>query len=337
MNNARQAGARQVAQRGADRPPDDAQPPPDAAPQVNAPAPQAEDERDNPVQNLMRPPPQVPRPRPDLAGNEPNSVADIISTLKLLDRFEPEARDLDPALVQCHFDPQQIFNVLFRYYRFRFQDIALANDSPVGFNAQIIPCARRVAIVTINAITNKLIIANRTDGLPINNLPNPVGPPKGFLYPAVAAAVIAAVGKTSPIWSGDQYFTPDLNDAIPAFVDDQNNAVNNIHIFPAAPGADTVIARFCSAGSIPMRTTDWKIPGGTPHWLLVRENVNGRYTGSVHPDVHPDNFDPPNTLLAIMCSCTNLNPAQTRYIVMKSIAYTTVWTLVQQAYEQSSG
>jgi hypothetical protein len=187
----------------------------------------------------------------------------------------------------------------------------------------------------VNAIVNKLIIANRTDGLAVANLNNPVGPPKGFLYPALAAAVIAATGKTSPLWSGDQFFIPDLNNAIPAINDHAGNAIVNIHQFPANPGQDNIVNRFCNAGKIPLRSTDWKIPGGTPHWLFVRADNNGRTTGYVMPDVHPDNFDPANSVLASVCASTAQAPAGTRYVIMKSVATTTLLSLISEAYEES--
>merc|ERR1712176_1565084 len=106
-----------------------------------------------------------------------------------------------------------------------------------------------------------------------------------------------ATGKTSPKWSGDQFFIPSLDDAVPALNDSEGNAIANVHQFLAAPGIDMIVQRFCAAGKIPLRSTDWKIPGGTPHWLVVRDANNGRLNALVAPDVHPDNFDPPNTLL----------------------------------------
>jgi hypothetical protein len=324
---------RDVSQSGADRNADNAPPATGTAPAAQE-APQQTDERQTRTEPMIRPPPTVPRP-----SEEPSSSVNPLSTtlakLDLLERFEPEARNLNPALVQIHFIAQKVYDQLFEYYQWRFTDIAYATESTIAYIAQIDASADRVAQVTLNAIVNKLIIANRTDGMPVANLTTPVGPPKGFLYPALAAAVIAATGKTSPLWSGDQFFIPDLNNALPAVNDFQGTAIANIQTFPANPGQDNIVARFCNAGKIPLRSTDWKIPGGTPHWLLVRYDNNGRITGYVMPDVHPDNFDPPNSVLAAIAASTNQDRAATRYVIMKSIATTTVLSLASEAYEEN--
>jgi hypothetical protein len=282
---------------------------------------------------MERPPPTVPRP------TEERSVpiaplTQTLNKLNLLERFEPEARDLNPPLVRPHFIAQQVYNQLFGFYLWRFTDRAYASDSTIAYVAQINNSAVRVAKVTVNAIVNKLIIANRTDGFPVGNLANPTGPPKGFLFPALAAAVITATGKTSPLWSGDTFFIPDLNNAIPAFDDHLGNAVNNIHQFPANPGQDIILTRFCNAGKIPLRSTDWKIPGGTPHWLIVRNDANARTTCYTMSTVHPDNFDPPNTVLAAICASTAADWNNSQYIIMKSVATTTLFSLVSEAYEE---
>jgi hypothetical protein len=54
----------------------------------------------------------------------------------------------------------------------------------------------------------------------------------------------------------------------------------------------------------------------------------------VAPDVHPDNFDPPNTLLATVCSCTGFAANNCRYLIMRGIAETTVWSLTSEVYEE---
>jgi hypothetical protein len=241
---------------------------------------------------------------------------------------------LNPALVDPHFDAQSLYTQVYSYYEWRLTDIAYGADSTIAYVAQIQASAHRIALVTLNAVVNKLIIGNRADNLPVANLVAPLGPPKGYLFPALSASVIAAVGKTSPKWSGDQYFIPNLNDAVPAFNDFAGNAIANIHQFPANPAQDMIVHRFCNAGKIPLRSVDWKIPGGTPHWLVVRDDANGRVTAAVQADVHPDNFDPPNTLLATTCACTALPLANTRYVIMKSIAVTTVWSMTSEVYEE---
>lgn len=325
---------RDTAVPGNDRNADDAPPAPYAAPAAQQ-APQQQDERSTRTTSNVQVPPTVPRPSEEPASSN-NPLSSTLAKLDLLERFEPEARDLNPALVQVHFIAQQVYNQLFEYYRWRFSDIAYATESTIAYIAQIDASADRVAQVTLNAIVNKLIVANRTDGLPVNGLANPVGPPKGFLYPALAAAVIAATGKTSPLWSGDQFFIPDLNNAVPAVNDFNGDPINNIHQFPANPGQDNIVTRFCNAGRIPLRSTDWKIPGGTPHWLFVRNAANGRITGYVMPDVHPDNFDPANSVLAAICASTAQAANGTRYVIMKSIATTTLLSLASEAYEESA-
>jgi hypothetical protein len=333
MSNPIKNAMREAATPGADRDADNAPPASGAAPEA-AEAPRQMDERPTRTEPPIRPPPTVPRPSEDSASAT-NPLSQTLTKLSLLERFEPEARDLNPPLVQVHFDAQAVYNQVFEYYNWRFTDIAYATESTIAYVAQIDASADRVAQVTVNAIVNKLIIANRTDGLAVANLNNPVGPPKGFLYPALAAAVIAATGKTSPLWSGDQFFIPDLNNAIPVLQDHTGNAIANIHQFPANPGQDNIVNRFCNAGKIPLRSTDWKIPGGTPHWLFVRADNNGRTTGYVMPDVHPDNFDPANSVLSAICASTAQAPAGTRYVIMKSVATTTLLSLISEAYEES--
>jgi hypothetical protein len=282
---------------------------------------------------MERPPPTVPRPTQE-PSQTTATLSATLNKLNLLEGFEPEARDLNPPLIQPHFIVQQVYDQLYDYYIWRFTDIAYASDSTIAYVAQIAASADRVAKVTVNAIVNKLIIANRTDGLPVANLANPSGPPKGFLFPALAAAVITATGKTSPLWSGDTFFIPDLNNAIPAYQDRAGNAINNPHVFVANPGQDIIVTRFCNAGKIPLRSTDWKIPGGTPHWLVVRNDANGRVTCYTMPEVHPDNFDPPNTVLSAICACTAADFNNTQYVIMKSIATITLFSLVSEAYEE---
>lgn len=337
MSNAgRQPALQQEAQTGSDRAPEQAPPPDAVAPQQAQAAPEARGERPTDVLPLQRPPPPTQRPQASSESSDsaPSTLRSTISRLNLAERFEPEARDLNPQLVHPHFNAQNLYNQVFEYYEWRFTDIAYGSDSTIAYVAQIQTSANRVAIIVLNAIVNKLIIGNQADGLPVVNLANPRGPPKGFLFPALSCGVIAAVGKTSPKWSGDQYFMPDLNNTIPAFNDYLGVAVNNIHQFPANPAQDTIVHRFCNAGKIHLRSVDWKIPGGTPHWLVVRQDQNQRTTISVAPDVHPDNFDPPNTLLASVCACTNFDAAATRYIIMKSIATNTVWTMNSEVYEK---
>jgi hypothetical protein len=212
-------------------------------------------------------------------------------------------------------------------------DIAYAVDSTIAYVGQIDNVAQRITTVTLNAIVNKLIIGNRTDGLNVAALAAPIGPPKGFLFPSVAASIITAIGKTSPIWSGDQYFLLDLGNAVPVLNDHAQNPIANLQVFPAAPNVDILVERFCSAGKIPMRSVDWKIPGGTPHWLIVLDSNNGRTNALVAPDVHPDNFDPPNTVLAALTSCTGFAVANCRYVIMKGVSDTTIWSLISTVYE----
>jgi len=334
MSQPNRNAMRDIATTGYDRNADEAPPAPGTAPAASI-APQQQDERPTRTQPNVRPPPAVQRPTEDSASST-NPLSSTLAKLDLLERFEPEARDLNPPLVQIHFIVQQVYDQLFAYYQWRFSDIAYATESTIAYIAQIDASADRVAQVTLNAIVNKLIIANRTDGLPINNLAQPVGPPKGYLYPALAAAVIAATGKTSPLWSGDQFFIPDLNNAVPVVTNHRANPIVNIHQFPANPGQDNIVTRFCNAGKIPLRSTDWKIPGGTPHWLFVRTDANGRVTGYVMPDVHPDNFDPANSVLAAICASTAQPANGTRYVIMKSIATTTLLSLASEAYEESA-
>jgi hypothetical protein len=263
----------------------------------------------------------------------PSSLNSELAKLNLLDRFIPEARDLNPALTTPDFQAQMLYDQVFRYYEYRLTDIAYAHDSTIAYIAQIVPAANRVATIVLNAVVNKLIIGNKTDGLPVNNLPGPFGPPKGFLFPSVATAIITAIGKTSPQWSGDKFFLPSLGNALVAVNDSTGAAIVNIHQFPANPGLDSIVQRLCATGSIPMRSTDWKIPGGTPHWLAVSPRANGRINVLVHVDVHPDNFDPPNTVLAALCSCTQLAVVKCRYLIMRGVAETTVWSLVSTTAE----
>jgi hypothetical protein len=323
-----------VEQKGSEREMDTPPPPQTSAPVAPGPKTEARPERQTKVRSLDRPDPDVLRPQQvSTSEPSPSSLNSELSKLSLLDRFYPEPRVLDPPLLSPNFIAQMVYDQLFAYYQWRFTDIAFASDSTIAYVAQIVPAADRVAIVALNAIVNKLIIGNRTDGLPVGNLANPVGPPKGFVFPSVSTAVISAIGKTSPIWSGDQFFIPDLGNAIPAFNAHDGAAVNNIHQFPANPALDTIVARFCAAGAIPMRATDWKIPGGTPHWLVVSPRANGRVNCLVHSNVHPDNFDPPNTLLSTLASCTQLDAAATRYLIMRGIAENTVWSLITQSSE----
>lgn len=323
----------QTETKGEDRNPAEPSPSGSYAPNQNPRANAASEQR-NRTENMTRPPPNVPRSQPT-QSKEPtaSSLSAQLSTLNLLDRFLPEARDLQPALVQPAFNAQMVYTQVFDYFHYRFNDIAYSHDSTIAYVPQVIPAAHRVAIVTLNAIVNKLIIGNRTDGLAVNILANPIGPPKGFLFPSVATAVITAIGKTCPIWSGDQYFIPDLANAIPGLNDHAGNAVNNVHIFPANPAMDSIVARLCSTGNIPMRSTDWKIPGGTPHWLVVSPRVNGRINALVAPDVHPDNYDPPNTVLSCLASCTNFDQNNCRYVIMRGVAETTVWSLISASIE----
>lgn len=334
-NDSRTPAARQIATQGDDRAADQAPPAASAAPvQANS-ASGHTPEAENPVAPPTRPPPPAPRPQEiPTSQSTSSSISASLAKLNLGERFIPEARDLSPPLVSPAFDAQSLYNQIFAYYQWRFTDIAYASDSTIAYVPQIVPCANRVAYVALNAIVNKLIIGNRTDGLPVAALANPVGPPKGFLFPALAAAVITAVGKTSPKWSGDQFFIPSLDDAIPTLRDSAGTAIAAVHQFVAAPGTDMIVQRFCATGKIPLRSTDWKIPGGTPHWLVVRNANNGRLNALVAPDVHPDNFDPPNTLLALICSCTNRQAATCRYLIMRGIAETTVWTLTSEVYEE---
>jgi hypothetical protein len=333
--DSRMPAQQQVATPGNDRAPDQAPHAADTAPVQAHSAPGNAPEPTNPVEPSQRPPPPAPRPE-DRPASTPNSssISASLAKLNLGERFIPEARDLAPPLVSPGFQAQDVYNQIFAYYNWRFTDIAYASDSTIAYVPQIANCANRVAYVALNAIVNKLIIGNRTDGLHVATLANPVGPPKGFLYPALAAAVITAIGKTSPKWSGDQFFIPNLDDAIPTLVDSDGNAIANCHQFLAAPGTDMIVQRFCAAGKIPLRSTDWKIPGGTPHWLAARDANNGRLNLLVAPDVHPDNFDPPNTLLATICSSTALTAANCRYLIMRGIAETTVWSLVSEVYEE---
>jgi len=323
----------QTENKGSDRDPSQRPLPGSSAPTQSS-APDARPEAPIKTQPLTRPPPPAPRtvhnPEPVVSSS---SLSAELTKLNLLDRFTPEARDLQPPLVSPHFQAQAIYNQLFSYYEYRFTDIAYAHDSTIAYIAQIVPAANRVATVALNAIVNKLIIGNRTDGLPVANLPAPVGPPKGFLFPSVATAVISAVGKTCPDWSGDQYFIPSLNNVLVPLTDNAGAAILNIHQFPANPGLDAIVQRLCSTGSIPMRSTDWKIPGGTPHWLAVSPRNNGRINVLVHSDVHPDNFDPPNTVLAALCSCTALAAGNCRYLIMRGVSETTVWSLISSSSE----
>jgi hypothetical protein len=330
---ATETATEQTESKGPDRSPDQAPETGSSAPNQNR-ATGAHPETSTRTQPLERPPPSVTRNAPT-PFNAPtsSSLNSELSKLNLIDRFTPEARDLQPPLVHPHFQHQMLYDQLFAYYQYRFTDIAYAHDSTIAYIAQIIPAADRVATIALNAIVNKLIIGNRTDGLPVNNFAGPVGPPKGFLFPSVSAAVITAIGKTSPEWSGDQFFIPDLNNAAIVLNDSSGNAIANIHQFPANPGLDAIVQRLCSTGSIPLRSTDWKIPGGTVHWLAVTPRVNGRINALVHADVHPDNFDPPNTVLSVLCSCTALTPNNCRYLIMRGIAETTVWSLITASAE----
>lgn len=286
---------------------------------------------------LVAPPaprrPDVPNPR-DVPSSNPSSLTSELQTLNLLERFEPEPRVLNPALVSIHFRAQAVYTQLYNYFEYRFNDIAYTSDSTIAYVPQVAPAADRVAQVAMNAIINKLIIANRSQGLPVNNLPNPVGPPKGYLFPAVSAAVISAIGKCSPIWSGDVFYVPDLNNALVAYNDHAGNAVANSHIFPANAPVDSVVQRFCSAGKIPLRSTDWKIPTGTVHWLPRRVEAQGRVTLSTHESCNPENFDPPNAVLATLCCCTNLANNATRYVIMKSIDRNVVHSLISSSAER---
>jgi hypothetical protein len=145
---------------------------------------------------------------------------------------------------------------------------------------------------------------------------------------------IAALGKTCPVWSGDQFFTPDLNNAVPLIDDLLGNPIANIHQFPNNPQLDMIVHRFCQAGAIPLRSIDWKIPGGTPEWLAVRDSQNGRISIFIAPDVHPDNFDPARTLLSTLLASTHFTVARTRYAIMRSIAEITIWSLNGELYDK---
>lgn len=314
--------------RTADQPPG----PASSAPIAPA-APAATDEKPTLVEPPQRPPSDAPRPQTTPSPSQPTGLTAELTTIGLLDRFTPESRDLQPPPIHPGFHGQLLHDLVYDYYFYRFTDIAYASDSTIAYVAQIASCAQRVTTVTLCSIVNKLILGNRADGLPVNNLANPIGPPKGFLHPSVAASVIAAIGKTSPIWSGDQFFLPSLENAVPAINDHTGNAIPNIHRFPANPGLDMVVLRFCSAGSIPTRSVDWKIPGGTHHWLTVLERNNGRTNALIAPDIHPDNYDPANTLLSCVCACTRLQPNACRYVIMRGIADTTIWSLISTAYE----
>jgi hypothetical protein len=228
---------------------------------------------------------------------------------------------------------QPVYNAVFAYYQWRFQDIAEAADSSIALGPQVDDAADRVAQVLINAIVNKLIIANRTNGLPVNNLANADGPPKAFLFPSVAATILAAVGVTIPVWSGDTTFVPNLNNAVPAFVDYAGNAIANIQTFPANVNMDQTILRFCSTGHINIRACDWKIPGGKPHWLTIKTIVNQRITVSLVQRIHPENFDPPATLLSTLIPLTNAVVAASEYIIMKYLDRRETYSLITAAYE----
>jgi len=326
---------RQIAAPGDDRAQDQAPAATDTAPIQATSAPGNAPEPTNQVEPLQRPPPPAPRPT-EIQASTPSSssISASLAKLNLGERFIPEARDLSPPLVAPGFQAQNVYNQIYAYYHWRFTDIAYASDSTIAYVPQIANCANRVAYVALNAIVNKLIIGNRTDGINVAALANPVGPPKGFLYPALAAAVITAIGKISPKWSGDQYFIPNLDNTVPVLQDSEGNNIANCHQFLAAPGTDMIVQRFCAAGKIPVRSTDWKIPGGTCHWLAVRDSNNGRLNMLVAPDIHPDNFDPPNTLLATISSCTGFATNNCRYLIMRGIAETTVWSLTSEVYEE---
>lgn len=335
MNQAQRPGIAQNAQPGEDRNPD-APPMPEAnAPDRVEPAAQPRNEADTPVQAPERPPPAVHRAN-NVGRVEVPALNSTLTKLSLLERFVPEARDLTPALVRPHFQAQTLYDFIRDYYNWRFTDIAYAADSSVAYIPQCLPCAQRVALLTVNAVTNKLIIANRCEGFPTNTLANPTGPAKGFLFPALAASVISAIGKTCPIWSGDTYYVPDLNNEIPALEDPEGTAINNCHQFPADATRDCIITRFCSTGHIPMRSVDWKIPGGSPHWLVVHDSANARSAALLEANVHPDNFDPPNTILGIASSCTAQAEGDCKYIIMKPISTQTVYSLISEAYEEQS-
>jgi hypothetical protein len=285
------------------------------------------------MQRIQPKDPNIPRPAP-VTSDTPKTISSELSTLKLLERFEPEARVLAPVIVDPHFNAQSIYTQLYNFYKWRFFDIAHTNDSSVAYIAQVENCARRVALICLNTITNKLIIANRTEGWPIDALANPIGPPKGYTYPSLSATVIATVGKTSPEWSGDTFFVPRLNNVIPQLNDPDGNAIQNIHQYVGDPLRDQMIARFCKTGNIPMRSTDWKIPGGSPHWLPVVVRNNGRVECLVKANVHPDNFDPAGTVLSSVATCTNLAVNQTLYIIMKQVSEEVVFGLLSTAYEK---
>lgn len=335
MNQPHRPAENVIAQPGNERDPDEPPRPeangPDRAPR----APQPQPEADNPVQPPQRPLPPVPRPQ-QLERQQVPALTATLDKLSLLERFVPEARDLTPQAVRPHFIAQNLYDMVYKYYQWRFSDIAYAATTSVAYIGQVDPCARRVALLTVNATVNKLIIANRNEGWNVNTLANPTGPAKGFLFPALAASIISAIGKTCPIWSGDTYYIPDLNDEIPALNDALGVAINNVHQFAANTVLDGVITRFCATGNIPMRSVDWKIPGGTPHWLVHVTAQFGRTSALVHANVHPDNFDPPNTLLGVASSCTALAANNCRYIIMKPVSDQAVLALISQAYEEQS-
>jgi hypothetical protein len=293
------------------------------------------------VTNVLRPGNEAPR---TLSKPEKSSsgLSASITKLSLEDRFTVEALDLAPALVTPATNFQNLYDQVLNYYLWRFTDIAYSHDSNIAFIAQIYPCASRVARVTINAVINKLIIGATQNGLPVGNFGNRSGPAKQYLFPSIAAAIIGAVGKTTPLWSGEQSFIPHMNNVVPQ-IDPRDPAqvaaagaivhIVNPHVFAPDAMTDKIVHRLCSTGEITLRAVDWKIPTGTPHWLTVRAVNAGRINVNVHADVHPNNFDPPNTVLSTLCSCTNLPVNQCRYALMRAVEESVLYSLLTEGFE----